>query len=413
MSASSLPERIGAPPFINPYLQALDRLQRHRTLRPEQLTERAQALLLERCGASANRVEAACAHGAVGLLAGHTNYFDGFAMLMPLQHGTAVAVRETTRPHSRLTFDGNDQAWTFEHDDAGEDRRDWPAWACIAEALVRRLVPPGLQVDVAVVSTIQPGCTDAYLAALGVATARAAQALFALPESTPDLLAKIERVGAACLGLPFSAAYVIAAEAGRPGSFTLVDIATGEQLPLEAPAHDVMGWGLVDVGYARLPKASPDWARRHKADEAVAVLQQRGFEHLTSLRDLDHRDLQRALGALPRRLKPVVRHLVTENRRVQKLVVATRRRDWQLFGTLLLMSHASLRTDGKRTSDELDFVVAQVEAMSLDGMYGACVTGRGSCVLVLGQPFVVPACLDRIAGAFTERFGYTPETLLL
>ena len=116
---------------------------------------------------------------------------------------------------------------------------------------------------------------------------------------------------------------------------------------------------------------------------------------------------------MPRRLRPVVRHVVTENGRVQKLVAAIRRHDWQMFGALLLMSHASLRDDWQRSNDEIDFVVEQVEAMSLDGMYGACVTGRGGCVLVLGQPFVVPRCLDRIKTAFHARFGRMPETMLL
>jgi hypothetical protein len=51
--------------------------------------------------------------------------------------------------------------------------------------------------------------------------------------------------------------------------------------------------------------------------------------------------------------------------------------------------------------------------MSLDGLYGACETGRSSCVLIVGQPFVVPRCLDRIKTAFEERFGTAPETVLL
>ncbi len=410
MPASSLPERIGTPPFVNPYLETLDRMQRQ-PVRPEQLTARAQALLRERWGASERRSEAAFAHGAVGMLAGHTNYFDGFAMLLPLQHGTAVALRESTTPHARLTFEGSEQQWTF---DAATDgaRRDQPAWTCSVEALVRRLAA-GRPVEVAVVSTIQAGCIDTYLAALGVATARALQALLALPEGTAEVLGQVGQALVACIEMPFSAAYTVAAEAARPGSFTLVDAGTGEHLPVEAPARDVLGWGLVDVGRAQLPRPAPERARRARAEEAVATLRQHGFAQLGSLRDLEHRDLQRALGVLPRRLKPVVRHLVTENRRVQKLVVAARRRDWQMFGTLLQMSHASLRGDWKRTNDALDFVVEQVEAMSLDGMYGACVTGRGSCVLVLGQPFVVPDGLDRIAAAFEARFGYAPQTVLL
>ena len=99
MAASFHPERVVTAPFINPYLQTLDRMQRA-PLRPGQLTDRVRALLAERCGRSDRSTEAAFAHGAVGLLSGHTHYFDGFAMLMSFEQGTAVALRPTAAPRS-------------------------------------------------------------------------------------------------------------------------------------------------------------------------------------------------------------------------------------------------------------------------------------------------------------------------
>ncbi len=407
-------ERVATAPFINPYLQTLDRMQRA-PLSPGQLTDRARALLAERCGRSDRSTEAAFAHGAVGLLSGHTHYFDGFAMLMSFQQGTAVALRPTAAPRSKLTFEGSESQWAFDATGPASeaDGRDRPAWVCIVEEVVRQLGTAGVQVEGAVVSTVQAGCTEAYLAALSVAAARAMQALFALSDSPSTLIEMIGRIIGEGVGLPFSVAYLVTAEAGRPQDFTLVDTATGEQLPLEAPRRDRLGWGLVDIGGGRLAKASVHWEYKEKAEKALAELQKRGFDHLTSFRDLDYRDLQRALSTLPRRLRPVVRHLVTENHRVQKMVFAVRKKDWQMFGALLLMSHASLRHDWGRTSDEVDFVVEQVEAMTLEGMYGASVSGRGGCVLVVGQPYVVPLCLDRVKTAFEDRFGRTPATMLL
>ena len=84
-----------------------------------------------------------------------------------------------------------------------------------------------------------------------------------------------------------------------------------------------------------------------------------------------------------------------------------------MFGVLLLMSHASLKNDWEGTNEIADFVVDLVEGMSIDGMYGACTTGRGGCILVVGQPFVVPQCLDRIKSAVMDRFQVVPDTLLL
>lgn len=399
------------PPFIKPYLQKLDRMQQRETLRPEQHTERASGLLGERYGLTDAPAEAAFAHGAIGLLAGHTHYAEGFAVLMPIQQGTAVAVRMGTAGCSQISFEGNDTRWTCGSDGTPLPK-DRPAWVRIVDHLIRRL-GGDRDLDVAVVSTFPPGCMDAYLAALAVATARAMQALLALPERTADLLPELCDAITTSTGLPFSTAYLIAANAGMPEQFVLVDTSSDEHLPLDAPPHDVLGWGLVDVGTGQRYDATLHQKRKTRAEEVLAVLQQKGFPQLASVQQLEHRDLERALQAMPRRLKPVLRHLVSENRRVQKLVVAARRRDWQLFGAMLLMSHASLRDDWSQTNEEVDLVVGQVEAMSLDGMDGACVTGRGGCVLVLGKPFVVPACLDRIEAAFQHRFGSVPEMMVL
>ncbi len=412
MASPFRPEQIATAPFVEPPGRLRERMRRQ-PLGPDQLTARAQSLLAERCGPSGHSTEAAFAHGAAGLLSGHTHYFDGFAVLMSFRQGTAVAARETEAPESVITFEGSDQRWTFGGAASEDEAEAWPAWACLVKEVVRKVGVAGTQVEVAVVSTVRSGCVEAYLASLGVAAARAVQALFAVPESTPALLETLCEIISACLGLPFSNAYLIAAEAGHPSHLTLVDTATGEQLPVEAPIGEQFAWGLVDVGGGRLAKASVQWEHKEKAEKALAVLQRRGFDQLTSFRDLEHRDLERALGVLPRRLKPVVRHLVTENRRVQRMVMATSKKDWQMFGALLLMSHASLRDDWGRTNAEVDFVVEQVEAMSIDGMYGASVTGRGGCVLVVGQPFVVPRCLEHIETSFEARFGHPPEVMML
>ncbi len=408
-------EHDSAPPFIKPLLRALDRIQAREALRPEQLTDRARALLAERFGAAEPPVEAAFAHGSVGLLGEHTHYFDGFALCLSLAQGTAVAVRRAGAGVSRVAFEGGRAPWTFDRarDEERQDRPDGTSWACLVEDLVRRLGPAEVQVEVAVVTTVQPACLDAYLAALGVATARALQARFALPFGTTALLRAVREVIAACAEQPFSAAYVVAAEAGRPYAFTLVDADSLDHLPVESPARDMLGWGLVEV--ERGPVCPPAFYRKQqeRADKALALLQRKAFPRLTSFRNLDFLDQPRALDALPRRYRPFVRYLVSENHRVQKLVWAARRRDWQLFGALLLISHASLRNDARSSSAEVDFVVEQVETMTLEGMYGACRAGRGGCILLVGQPFIVPQCLDRIKAAFQERFGHAPETTLL
>lgn len=417
MPANLIRQRAGKPQFIQPYLHALDRMQQRVFLRPDELTEQARLLLSERLGTTPDPIEAAFAHGSTGLLGEHTHYFDGFALLLVLPLGAAVAVRRTEAACSSIVFEGSEAVWSFDRTqpvDEAVNMPGWPGWVRLVEQLARRMAPadaPG-QIEAAVVSTVSTSSMDAYLSALGVAAARAFQALFALPTDTRDVLSTARDAVSASMQLPFSIAYLRAAEANRADVFALVDTATFEQILLDMPGRDVLGWGIVDVGTG--PQHEFEFFRKRKAaaEEVVDALQ-RAFPNVASLRDLEHRDLQQAIEVVPRRLRPVLRHLVTENRRVQKMVVAIRQRDWQMFGALLLMSHASQRNDWESSREEIDLVVEQVERMSIDGMYGACMTSRSGCVLMTGQPFIVPRCLDQIVALLGERFDISPEIVLL
>ncbi len=411
MASDLIRERTGAPPYVTPYLDALDRLQERTIARPDQLTKRSRALLDERFQTRPEAAESAFAHGATGLVGEHTHYFDGFAMLMSLPLGTAVAARIIPGGPSRLVFEGGDEEWTF--DVGGSSDTNDPTWVRLAEEALRRLMPQEVSVEVAVVSTIPSSCFDAYLAALGIAIARVVQSLFALPHGRPEVRSLVREVIESCTGYPFSIAYLIVADEGQPADFALVDTRTLERLTVEAPSREGLGWGLVDLGVGGLHDVAFHVKMRERAEDAAILLRRKGFPTLVSLRDLEHKDLKVALNVLPRKYKALVRHLVTENRRVQKLVAAVRRRDWQMFGALLLMSHSSHQKDWGTTNDLVDAAVHETETMSIEGMYGAGVTGRGGCVLVVGQPFIIPRCLDRIQVALEERFDAQAEVLLL
>ncbi|MEX0746429.1 MAG: hypothetical protein WED81_01565 [Rhodothermales bacterium] len=411
MPADIIRDRTGTPPYVTPYLDALDRLHGRSIVRPEKLTELARRLLDERFGSAGRSSESAFAHGAAGLLADHTHYFDGFAILKSLPMGTAVAIRTTSARESRIVFEGGAETWSF--DASMPSVNNSPEWVRIAEGVIRRLSPDAHQVDAAIVSTVPACCVDGYQAALGISVARAAQSLFSRAESGEEVQQVVREVIADIIQQPFGIAYPMASDVGRPEYLLLVDANTLERLPIAAPGREDVGWGMVDVGMGPLRDASFHVKRLEMAEEATETLRRKGFPSLHSLRELEHKDLKQALDVLPRRLRPIVRHLVTENRRVQKLVAAVRRRDWQLLGALLLMSHSSLQKDWEATNELVDAVVLEAEAMSLEGIYGACMTGRGGCVLVAGQPFSVPRCLDRAQGALREQFEIEADVMLL
>lgn len=398
--------------MMEPFLDALSRLREREVLSPAEVVTRSRALLEQQFGTSMAVDEAAFAHGPIGLSSEHTHYFDGFALLMPLPHGTGVAARVREEGPSRVIFGGSQATWSFDRGAAAEGERGMPDWVRTAIGIVRALAPDGVEVELAVASTVPPGCRSGYLSALAVALVRTMQALFALSESRERLLRCIQDVLSQSTGRPFSIAYPMAATAANADDMMVVDTVTLEQLPVGRIASDIVGWGLVDVsGSAQEPSV---YRKRYSQTEKVlGQLRENGFDELGSLRELEHRHLRRALSVLPPPLRPVLRYLVTENRRVQKLIGALRRSDGQLLGALLLMGHAALRDDWEGSSEEADLVVGQIEAMSIEGMYGARQVEPGGVVLVVGQPFTVPSSLDQITTAFEDHFGSTPGTMLL
>ena len=408
------------------------------------LCERARQLLNERFGpATQAPVTEGVARGATGLLGEHTHYSDGFAVLMPFAQGTAVAARPASLEASRLAFEGG-KTYELRTDLLSEQPTEVRAAAAVIRALA------STPVEAAVVSAVPSVCFDARLAALGGAVAcavneRARVSTSSDPQSGyDDVWEDVRTALDEGAGVPFSRAYVMAAvlqaspehsssrqdaedtSAGAPSAFSegqppwvLADTATREYLPVEVPPAEELERGLIavqdgyEVGEILVRPPAFHRERRQQAEEALRVLREAGFEGLTAFRDLEHRDLDRALRLLPTRLQSVARHLITQNRRVPKLIRAVRKRDWQFFGALLLMSHLSHEDDWQTTGAPLDAIVSAAEDTDVEGLYGACMTGRGPCALVVGRPSALPSFFQRATRLLAEEFDLAAETMLL
>jgi galactokinase len=393
---------------------------------PDAVRERARTLLDERLGRADGEGRTAFAPAPVAVQADQTHYSDGFALLRLLPHGVAVAARSTGRARSRLVFEGRDDRWILRRPAAGTDApAARPAAKASAAPVWVRAVTQALgrcrgdeAVDLAVVGTAPPACLDGYLAALAVAVVRGVDPLGAREERgaetmRDDVLPALADALAEAGEQPFSVAYPIASFAGRPEAFALVDTATREHLPVEPDPSLALRWVLVDpeTGPTRPPAFHRH--RRTEADEALGMLRRNGFPNVRTFRDLEHRALDDALERLPERLRPAARHLVTENRRVQKHVAALRRGDGQMVGALQLMSHASRRDVFDATAPSIDALVAEAESLTLDGVYGAGMCSRTGAVMITGRPTALPDSLHALGAAFEEEAGRPLRLLLL
>jgi galactokinase len=169
---------------------------------------------------------------------------------------------------------------------------------------------------------------------------------------------------------------VLLAEQGRALALDLRDL-SAEPVPLA-----LGGWTLsvLDSGAGREHSASGYNRRREECRLACGEL------GLSSLRDAGRADPGRLSEPLARR----VRHVVSENARVEDAVASLERGDLERLGGLLDASHASLRDDYEVSTPEVE---RAIQACKHAGAAGARIVGGGfgGSVLALYPPDASPA----------------------
>ena len=378
---------------------------------PAELIDKAQALLYKQFGGAQQAKEGkGYAYGGLGLLAQHTSYYDGFAIALSMHHATAVCIRQSDLQENRIVFDES-LALEVSSDEKNTNRKrsNVIAWRQLVEDILQSMLPENTAVDVALVSAVPTASLESFIASLSVALAKAVANFQQLP--LPDgAVDKIRSLIVAAIGAEFSKAFIMVSLDVHPGKLCIIDTKTDELIPFDAPARDKLAWALIEVD-----KDSPrDFDFYHGLGEkgklALELLQKDPQFNYDSFRDIHHIDLQRVLNVLPQRYRFIVRHLVNENKRVQVMIGAIRREDWQKLGGLLFISHSSVSTEWKGSSKAIDMVVKEAENMSLDGVYGACMTGRGGAIVVVGLPLALPAFIkkvdDQLKSAFKRPLKY-------
>lgn len=407
--------------MVQPFQYALNKMRSNEVLSPTQYMERANMLLVDRLGVKGPLAESAFSSGAVGLMADHTHYFEGFALLIKIKQGVAVSLRPNQRGHHEIVIDAPGFHPEPQKDSAKSSFRsnNEPAnlfgeLVRLFETVLRNTAPETAQTyDVALVATIPSGLGAAFHGSLVVTLVKA---LLAVQKKTlSDLVIRTMALSALneWYGNRFSPAYVIGALAEHAEQFILVDTSTLSNLPIEGPAPEKIAWGLVKWSHDWSPAFKGAQKRNEKAQKVLDQIQKKGFKHVESLRNLEHRDLEQAIEVVSRKSKGALRFLITENRNVQKLIIGLKKADWQFLGALMMISQASKSADWSTTDPIHAVITKEAESAAMDGIFGVVQTGEGACMLVCGQTFSIPAFLDRVKEIAAVHTTADVETLII
>jgi galactokinase len=302
----------------------------------------------------------AFAPGRANLIGEHTDYNDGLSLPFAVRQGVTV----TAEPRA-----GRDIVSPTLPDDDPYLR------GAVAELRAAGIDLPGATIEIESDLPREAGLSSS--AALCVSLVLALTAIAGAEAPAPAELARLcQRIERDYTGADTGLLDQLASILGEEGRAVRLDMRTLESRAVELDLGD-HALAVLDSGAPRSLAESGYNERRDECRRAAALL------GVGSLRDA------RDYSLLPDPLDRRVRHVLTENQRVDAAVEALESRDLPALGRLIGASHASLRDDYEVSVPEVE---RAIEACRDAGALGARIMGGGfgGSVLALFPPAATP-----------------------
>ena len=339
----------------------------------------------------------AFAPGRVNLIGEHTDYNDGLCLPFAIERGVNVCaepIRGGAIHAHALDIDEQD---SFE---LGAEERGEPGdWRCFVRGAAAELRRAGIELRpcrLEIAGDVPRGSGLSSSAALSVSLCLALCAVAGAEPPERIALARLcSRIENDWCGAQTGLVDQLAALFGETGHALRIDM-RGPRL--QAVALDLRGHLLatLDSGAAHTLAGASGYNERR--EECAAACRELGID---SLRDATRTD------GLPEPLGRRVRHVLSENARVDAAVAALAAGDLEQLGRLLAASHLSLRDDYEVSVPEVE---RAVEACKRAGALGARIMGGGfgGSVLALFPPGAeLPAGAVRVQPGPSARLAET------
>jgi len=338
------------------------------------------------------------APGRVNLIGEHTDYNDGFVMPFALPHTAVAAVSRRTDGVLRLhSSDVEGSVVELRLDDLAPDSdRNWTAYPAGVVWALREAGHPVTGADVHLASTVPAGAGLSSSAALEVVVALALNDLYDLGLQRWQLARLCQRAENVYVGAPTGIMDQTASACCEAGHALFLDTRdlSQKQIPFDLAAEGMVLL-VVDTRVKHSHSEGEYGKRRAGCERGAALL------GVDALRDIPYGELDAALERLGDDAEAVrlVRHVVTEDERVEKTVALLESGETRAIGPVLVAGHASLRDDFRISCPELDLVVDTALA---SGALGARMTGGGfgGSAIVLAEAADVEPLTKAVQEAF-------------
>lgn len=349
----------------------------------------------------------ASAPGRVNLIGEHTDYNDGLVLPTAIPQRTTVELCQASDGWVTVYSDELSQSGTTASYVLGDEARtgDWLDYVRgVTWVLRQQGYGSGLSgLKLRISSQVPVGSGLSSSAALLVSLLRALRIALALPLTDVELARLARKAEVELVGAPVGIMDQLACSLCGPGAALFLDTRSlaMQTVPLPASLELV----VIHSGVVHSHAVGDYRTRRGECEQAAALLGVR------SLRELDGSALPQ-LSSLPEPLGRRVRHVVTENARVEESVTALGAADGPRLGALFQQSHASMRDDYQVSVPAIDLLVSLGDADP--DILGARLTGGGfgGSVVMLARAGCGLAAARRIASRYEAQSGHRPTVLV-
>jgi galactokinase len=353
------------------------------------------------------------APGRVNLLGEHVDYNDGFVLPAAIDRATYLAFSPTDSEQTTLVAADFEQEASFSLQTipvkTQNDGSPLPEWAHYPAGVMWALSENNLEtrgMNAVYASNVPRGSGLSSSASVEMAFITAWQTLdgWTIPLMQRALLgqkAENQYVGVNC-GIMDQ----FASACGVENHLLLLDCRSLEWKTIPLPED--ISIVIADTKVRRKLTSGEYNKRRTACEEAVRRLKQ-DLPTIQSLRDVSLEEFNRFAGKLPEVVSKRARHVVEEIERSKQAEALLEVGNIQRFGELMNECHISLRDLYEVSCPELD-VMTRI-AQSLDGCYGARLTGAGfgGCTVNLVARKQAKMFSELLTKGYQAEMGYQPE----
>ena len=351
------------------------------------------------------------APGRVNLLGEHVDYNDGFVLPAAIDRAVWIACSPASTPHSTLLAADLNEHVSFSPESIATktdlDGEPMPHWAKYPAGCAWALNKAGYEtpaIRAVFTSDVPRGSGLSSSAAVEMAFISAWQATAGFEADGMTRARLGQRAENQYVGVNCGIMDQFASACGKRDHALFLDCRSLQWRTVPLP-QDV----AIVVADTAVPRSLSESAyneRRSACEEAARLLGAR------SLRDVSVSEFQRNKHKLPKLVARRAQHVVEEIQRTEQSIFLLQQGNVVAFGRLMNECHKSLRDLYEVSCLELD-VMAEI-ARSLDGCYGARLTGAGfgGCTVNLVAQSAVEPFAKELADQYTRKTGKIPSVYI-